>query len=1370
MHPGIAPDLLTGAVRNGSSPLLQYVETGNVEWNHGEGFAPAGSPVADYGGWFDHDDGAHITAAQVHTPLLVGQATLWHSLVWTDSTHPNGQNGGTTVQRLYGYLRPLNVPLPSIHPIYGTMQAGSGPFGNGKYVDQGAFEMFRPLANPTTNSKIVICINTRETTVFPKDHADRRFNWTKIYPGIFSPDGLWRREKLDPVRSLTNFQNNWNWNIGDVFERPDLAVLTLPTSFYPIMAYAVPSVVHRQTTLNEQRDFQMLQAVKAILMEDPILGRNPMPAALNQAQMDSQVYCVFFGGSNGGHQAMWSALRRPDLVHGNFSEVINPSVQRMFGEHDLKHAVSQLSGAGAGNTTIDESDFLHWGKYAWDQGYWIHDISQLARFARGQLYRPACFRNGDEDITSTGVDWVRVISGAWLPSRAVNSNSSFGSPTANRFGWMIGENACHERGYFHNAYTGGGTFHGHDVLQDLIQDAIAQRYAQVLGSTPLPAPPASQPRSPSQEMRGLDDPNEWALGRPGPAMTTSSPALVRDDAWFHATQPGAAGTMLGYKEAMLIRGGALFVGSTEGVVSKFVVENTSSQNLKKVAHSNPGDGSTLLPLGTPMGLGHQAFAMTAVTAGNGWELVVGTRRHLHRLSSSDLHVISSVQLPWEIGQPRHMQVGDVLPSSINAGPEIVFCSAHGGLVFYKPDLTPIYEWTEPGIADFVLSGPTVSILSHRGVIANVQFIDNNGPEARLAASSKPIQRGLLMHLGPSSGHAPDPVLDLPCQGKPGDLELMTIDLSGLGAGTHTTLVSSWDSDEDNGAVRAHNGSSLTRLPITLAQNLIAINDIATCNQPPAYAGSSQDAVGDHLLVLSGAVLRLYNQLGMPLGEKILSLSAQGGLAYYPFGSQSHAICVGELVTNGGTYSEEVVVATTSGALMWMHVNDLMTPSTVLPSPTYDLATGSGIQPRTNQSLAACWAVSRRAGDNDLHVLDQRGAYWRVTHGGAATLAGRDFSSTGARGWSDLGNRVAGVHQPITNPLSFNTNHLRITNNSGVSSVDGRPWCPKDGAGAFYERSPYWIHSNWDKLTHLGTTIFEGFAVHPLGGSVLDRTQPVGREAWFWSAREGWGNLLQGFRFDTSSWGVTGIWASTSEYNVSNSDKCAYHEMRSLITHTPALSQQSIRAVELSTGDIALVLGCPGGRIRVVRPGEMRTGNDGEYHDIGTLESTPTDFGLGGSALDVRAETNGSLTIWTGTLYGPCAPPADYTNPTGSLNDNEVAAGTVHRLTWTPGYGFSLPSSKELYKGGSLPRGGYGVVGLKLANLLPAPGSEVIVCTLAGDIIVMDEGLNTVLWTAHLPGSAGFYNSIHVQDLDNDTVPELYVSGSFGLWRFTLPGE
>ena len=87
------------------------------------------------------------------------------------------------------------------------------------------------------------------------------------------------------------------------------------------------------------------------------------------------------------------------------------------------------------------------------------------------------------------------------------------------------------------------------------------------------------------------------------------------------------------------------------------------------------------------------------------------------------------------------------------------------------------------------------------------------------------------------------------------------------------------------------------------------------------------------------------------------------------------------------------------------------------------------------------------------------------------------------------------------------------------------------------------------------------------------------------------------------------------------------------------------------------------------------------------------------------------------------------------------------------------------------RGGYGVVGLCVGDLLPEQGppeDELVVCTLAGDVIVLDADTLAERWRTHVPGAAGFYNSARIADLDSDGKRELYVAGSFGMWRFNQP--
>lgn len=351
MHPGIADAAAAGAIYNGSSPMLQYSEA-SPEWNHGEGFD--GGTGVDYGGWFNNDDGSLLDINDVHV------WSTWQSANWTE---PFVQQQGA-IDHLVGYLRPFGNNLPNVHPTY-------GPVGN--YVDQAAFELFRPSAafNPAQHTKIVIIIYNWETITFPVDALGKAYKWYQVYQGFFSPDGLSRDEAAG---GAMGFMANNSYD-AETVRRPGgysqlLRDYDLSSTWYPVIGYAVPSVTNRQADLNEQRNMQLRKAIIELLMDgsanNPIGGANKLADA---AEVQQKVVVVFSGGSNGGLQSKWSLLRYPELVHGAFCSVINPSMQRMYGEHDLGYAVGMLSGSPDPGAGIRLEDFMHWGRYAWNQGY-----------------------------------------------------------------------------------------------------------------------------------------------------------------------------------------------------------------------------------------------------------------------------------------------------------------------------------------------------------------------------------------------------------------------------------------------------------------------------------------------------------------------------------------------------------------------------------------------------------------------------------------------------------------------------------------------------------------------------------------------------------------------------------------------------------------------------------------------------------------------------------------------------------------------------------------------------------------------------------------------------------------------------------------
>jgi hypothetical protein len=105
----------------------------------------------------------------------------------------------------------------------------------------------------------------------------------------------------------------------------------------------------------------------------------------------------------------------------------------------------------------------------------------------------------------------------------------------------------------------------------------------------------------------------------------------------------------------------------------------------------------------------------------------------------------------------------------------------------------------------------------------------------------------------------------------------------------------------------------------------------------------------------------------------------------------------------------------------------------------------------------------------------------------------------------------------------------------------------------------------------------------------------------------------------------------------------------------------------------------------------------------------------------------------------------------------------------------VTSAAKTHPAATRPRGAFGAVGMHLADLLTGaayPGDELIVCTMAGDVIVYSADSMTERWRTHVHGAAGFYNAIRAENLDPqaDTLKELYIAGSYGLWRFIQPGE
>ncbi|MCU0867288.1 MAG: hypothetical protein MUC36_26190, partial [Planctomycetes bacterium] len=1360
VHPTIAPLALPpGIAATRASP---YVAIRDGIWNHGEGFA-ATAGLPDTGAWHGDDVGANVTAENV--VLLPG--AQWEPFTWNDDRVPPSP---VTVMRLAGCLRRPSLSLPQWHPIYGDLSAPISPLG---YIDQAAFEIFKPQVPPTPQQKIVICILCEATTRFPQQYDDRRPEWRNVYPGIFSPDGLVRRERFgaNPPDATQFLANRDPYQV----ERPlQLSYYRAwyqqpqPQPFWPILAYSVLSVAGRQTTLNEQRHLQLLAAIKALLQEtserNPLQNGQPNFQGLTPQEIEQRVVVVFAGASNGGHQAHWSALRHPRTIHGSFSEVISPSIQRLYGEHDLGHALSRITGGPFSGATVTESDFLNWNQYCWSFGAECHDLSYPRLFTQKRTYRPAYFGVGDEDITSTGTDWKRLLGGSVTAESGEQSPPAGPSqvPSAlvdsahNTIAWAIAENGCHQTAVapITDPYSGQpGVYEPDAIAMQLMAKAVAQRSVELgLGTLPpLVVVPTDRTASDADQFRGIDDPHEWHLGR-GLDGPPSSPAVLQSDqVFFDAVQPDTAGANPGRREAMLIADQKVFVGSADGYVSAFQVDTTSSLAQRQ----------RLVRTGQSVRLGNQAYAMAFLPPSS---LVVGTRRHLYKLSMADLSVQQFVVLPWEVSQPHHMKVADVLPN--HDGPEIVFASVHGGLVFYGTNLQPLFEWPEPGIHDFVIEAQhSATILSARGVVARVQFAANSSGSsppwvASLVALSRSIPEDLR---GP---------VETRCQGNPIDLELMRLDAIGI------TPVALWTGDDDGPAVRRYDPATMERIGMLSNFHRGAV-DIASCS-PDESNQQSAEGAGEHLLVLSGGSwLSLLDHTGSFIAEKDLDSSQQG---YYPFGADAHTIAVGELVQDNpgsGTYSEEIVVATNTG-LMWLHVNDLLLPGTALPaSPAgggsgYWLHMGAGAsnshaQPRTNQSLSCAWAMGRKPApllgglDPFLHVVDQRGCYWKVSRDPGSPLPWRLHLES-------VASQIVGAPRTMSyyavqaSAWPFPSVPI-YQSNAGVTLAN---WVPIDKDDVVYERSGSgrYLPNNW--VSSLGgQQEVSGFWLHPLSGASLEGSPLIlqdgsARTMW-WSANGSWANSLEGIR---SSLGIIdGVWTSTQPPSPLGGapDRLSHWNLKSFVGYLPVMTQQSMKMVELPDGRVAVVLGCAGGRVRIVSNYVFEA--IAAPQALGNLSSMSEDVGFGAAGLHAQLDPTGTkVVVWFGSCYSPPPLPTQYSQALppalGNLADNEVAAGAVHRIEWTIASGTWGPLQSVPLTPAALARGAGAVGGLLMADVIDTlPGQELIVACLTGDVIVMDPRSLSVIGMTHFGGSVGHYNSMVVADLGGGEA--IYIAGSLG---------
>jgi hypothetical protein len=337
------------------------------------------------------------------------------------------------------------------------------------------------------------------------------------------------------------------------------------------------------------------------------------------------------------------------------------------------------------------------------------------------------------------------------------------------------------------------------------------------------------------------------------------------------------------------------------------------------------------------------------------------------------------------------------------------------------------------------------------------------------------------------------------------------------------------------------------------------------------------------------------------------------------------------------------------------------------------------------------------------------------------------------------------------------------------------WVPRDLDDVIYERAtaPRYYPDNWWQQLSLKMTV-SGYMLHPLGGATIGEHSQVladgsTRTMW-WSGVRGWGNFIEGLRSFSST--IDGVWTSTQPpptgYTGVSADRLTHLALKSFVDYLPVMTQQSMQLVEVSSGAVAMVLGCAGGRVRVVTGQGFQP--PGGSQALGTLTSLGDDLGFGVAGLQARYDPSAHrIIVWFGSTYSPPALPSQYgvtaAGSIGSLTMTEVASGAVHRVECDLQTGdWTTPTTVVLSPSVTY-RGAGPVGGILLAELNAAyAGEEVVVTCMTGDVIVFDQTLQTEVGRTHFGGALGHYNSLIVADIGGGEA--IYAAGSLGLRRLT----
>ncbi|MGE3175540.1 MAG: hypothetical protein AB7O97_23150 [Planctomycetota bacterium] len=1327
-----------------------------------------------------------------------------HKFVLPSTGLPEGwvaiSHAGVSMQRFRGYLRPA-------------------PVAPGQSVDDAAFEVVC-LSTYNPNKPTMIVVEAPSTSyahdpgeiICQGNPADLGLRFA--YPGWKFANGITDDDFFTPVPILSRGAGR----------------AAMP--FNLVVARAIARLWERPAAFQMQRNVEIKQVIEAMLTQGDATWRPPTWPLVTQP-----VYAIQWGGSFGGALSGWQAILFPEhFVGGIYSGAIL-SFRHYIGEQEGMRHLMSLSGFGQISRDFYRKDALHYqaaltqaaiargvAPQNWDPFY--HG-SVLRAWKDGYLQRPVLAIQADEDLATTGNDTLPLLSGqrGFVPAGITAPNAS-GVPLL----WTIYPKRCH--GDHPNppieSPVHPGTLRGDfiDIILDFIEWLGDAQQAALI------APRAFQ--APTSAGNGSMDVYDHAFMLPPPPPPATSPLQLSgflgsgagslgQTVGGTALRPGksfGSGTYLGFADSLIVgvpneQDPATYtgfhevcVGSADGVVTRFAVDQTTGEFVPQAMSPALGYGAWGLAFGEADGL-------------PGKEVIVATHRGLHALYREDLTIMgSNPTLPWEQTRPLRLATVQAQPSD---RAQVVFASDIGMLAIYDvdnlaPGSQPLAWHFEPGIVDLAVLPSSgmgkvdLAILSDRGHVAIVHWQLGATPTLSLLHSSPRLN------------------------GLPVDLEFAEVDPAHAGKELVVLMAGTPQFDHesiwvlDSSDLSVVNGSFTNRFEkeivpaITLSAGVSA--DLEVWNE----GGTVRFVVlhEDRILVIP---------YGAATGTEspILPIDL---CAFQPMmGALDIAIANVYDDPNPTTSDLELVVATQAGYVSWIAMDELLpqtAPGTQLHSHAEQASSHPGASGRLltfhsmavrapgiangpprhcNRTLAATWgmAVDAAASPPTLELIEQSGTRWSVTGIGDATFVqdvGRGVFLDGRTEPLAGPLRDLALVGPIVGSTDPNAGLLPAVDFQDQSSgavlypaldvadtdlVVTRPYQPfTNGAQSLHNLGT----GTWSRI-HDVLGVYGGAALFPRCGDALT-VEPQGNQyVCYWSGEEYrlvWGNRIAGFQIANGI--VSNWWSTVGAIEPNAPDTVDWslmqgHDLRSF--HFQPFADRQAQALRLfldpsDPDKVRIAAFTPGARLMVLEPGVSDTDIGPSPIEKGTLNEA-LDFGTGGMALAVGpARPGGKCSIYVGPMAF-FTDDSQFNTPGSTVPDDQVAAICMVEYSGNTSFGSSsLLRHPELVLDGSSPLAPkvYGVCGLAVGDIVPAvPGPELVVGALDGHLLVyaLDAATGQIvsqppLYQTRVEGAVGAYNSIVIADLvdrtgasevaGTDGTNELYVAGSLGLRRWTLP--